>query len=158
MLGCKVERVLERQFLTSSILLVLVLKTINCSLYFGVTAKPGIAKDLIERNDIGRKTVADFIDLLLVENLTKTDKSKLPHGLQLHIKPTLDWPCSAAHNFDGNAKLHSVISFPVTFKDLMEPIFNQALKAGHVGFVTDTIIYTMFKQQPIKSYKHSRSG
>ena len=71
---------------------------------------------------------------------TKTDKSKLPHGLQLHIKPTLDWPCSAAHNFDGNAKLHSVISFPVTFKDLMEPIFNQALKAGHVGFVTDTYI------------------
>ena len=71
---------------------------------------------------------------------TKTDKSKLPHGLQLHIKPTLDWPCSAAHNFDGNAKLQSVISFPVTFKDLIEPIFNQAPKAGHVGLVTDTYI------------------
>ena len=71
---------------------------------------------------------------------TKTDKSKLPHGLQLHIKPTLDWPCSGARNFGGNAKLQSVISFPVTFKDLMEPIFNQALKAGHVGFVTDTYI------------------
>ena len=42
---------------------------------------------------------------------TKTDKSKLPHGLQLHIKLTLDWLCSAAHNFDGNAKLQSVISF-----------------------------------------------
>ena len=69
---------------------------------------------------------------------TKTDKSKLPHGLQLHIKPILDWPCSAAHKFDGNAKLQSVISFPVTFKDLMEPIFNQALKARHAGFVTDT--------------------
>ena len=23
------------------------------------------------------------------------------HGLQSHIEPTLDWPCSAAHNFDG---------------------------------------------------------
>ena len=34
---------------------------------------------------------------------TKTDMSKLPHGLQSHIEPTLDRPCSAAHNFDGNA-------------------------------------------------------
>ena len=34
---------------------------------------------------------------------TKTDKSKLPYGLQSHIEPTLDWPCSAAHNFDVNA-------------------------------------------------------
>ena len=34
---------------------------------------------------------------------TKTDKSKLPHGLQLHIVSALDWPCSAAHNLDGNA-------------------------------------------------------
>ena len=32
----------------------------------------------------------------------------------------------------------------------MEPIFNRALKAGHVGFVTYT--YIMYKQQPIKSY------
>ena len=29
---------------------------------------------------------------------------------------------------------------PVTFKDLMASIFNQALKVGHVGFVTDTYI------------------
>ena len=29
---------------------------------------------------------------------TKTDKSKLLHGLQSLIEPTLDWPCSAAHN------------------------------------------------------------
>ena len=34
---------------------------------------------------------------------TKTDKSKLPHGLQAHIEPTLDWLCSAANNFDVNA-------------------------------------------------------
>ena len=60
------------QFLASPILSVLVLKTMNCSLYFGVAAKPGIAKDLIEPDGIGRKAVADFIDLLLVENLTLT--------------------------------------------------------------------------------------
>ena len=81
---------------------------------------------------------------------TKTDKSKRLHGLQSHIEPTLDWPCSAVHNFDSNAILQSIIAFPVTFKDLMEPVFNQALfnqallnqalKAGHVGFVTHTYI------------------
>ena len=71
---------------------------------------------------------------------TQTDKSKLMHVLQSHIEPTLDWPCSAAHNFDGNAILQSIIAFPVTFNDLMEPVFNQALKAEHVGFVTDTYI------------------
>ena len=32
-------------------------------------AKPGIAKDLIEADDIDRKAVADFIDSLLVKNL-----------------------------------------------------------------------------------------
>ena len=35
----------------------------------------------------------------------------------------------------------------------MEPEFNQALKAGHVSFVTDTYI----QLQSIKSYKRSRS-
>ena len=69
---------------------------------------------------------------------TETDKSKLLHGLQSHIEPTLDWPCSAAHNFDGNAILQSIIAFPVTFKGLMEPVFNQVLKAGYVSFVTAT--------------------
>ena len=71
---------------------------------------------------------------------TKTDKSKLLHGLQSHIETTLDWSCSAAQNFDGNAILQSIIAFPVTFKGLMEPVFSQAPKAGHVGFVTDTYI------------------
>ena len=33
---------------------------------FGVPAKTGIAEDLIEADDIGRKAVADFIDTLLV--------------------------------------------------------------------------------------------
>ena len=69
-----------------------------------------------------------------------TDKSKLPHGLQSHIEPTLDWPCSAAHNFDGNTTLQSIIAFPVTFKDPMAPVFNQALKAGHDGF---TVIHCL---------------
>ena len=41
-------------------------------LSFGVPAKPGIAKDLIEADDIARKAVADLIDLLLVENLSFT--------------------------------------------------------------------------------------
>ena len=36
-------------------------------LSFGVPAKPGIAKDLIEADDIGRKAVADFIASLLVK-------------------------------------------------------------------------------------------
>ena len=36
-------------------------------LSFGVPAKPDIAKDLIETNDIGRKAVADFIDSLLAK-------------------------------------------------------------------------------------------
>ena len=32
--------------------------------------KRGIAKDLIEADDIGRKAVADFIDSLLVKNMS----------------------------------------------------------------------------------------
>ena len=36
------------------------------SLTFGVPAKPGIDKDLIEADDIGRKAAADSIDSLLV--------------------------------------------------------------------------------------------
>ena len=44
-------------------------------LYFlsvGVPAKSGIAKDRNEANDIDRKAVADFIDSLLVGNLSFT--------------------------------------------------------------------------------------
>ena len=42
----------------------------NCTfLSFCVLAKPGIAKDLIEADDIGRKAVADFIDSLLVKSV-----------------------------------------------------------------------------------------
>ena len=71
---------------------------------------------------------------------TRTDKFKLLHGLQSHIELIFDWPCSAAHNSDGNAILQSITAFPVTFKGLMEPVFNQALKRGHVGLVTNTYI------------------
>ena len=41
-------------------------------LSFGDPAKPDIAKDLFEADDIARKAVADFIDSLLVENLSFT--------------------------------------------------------------------------------------
>ena len=41
-------------------------------LSFGVPAKPGKAKNHIEADDIVRKAVADFIDSLLVENLSFT--------------------------------------------------------------------------------------
>ena len=49
----------------------------------------------------------------------------------------------------------------------MAPVFKQALKAGHVGFVSDTYIqcisssqyiYTMYKQQSIKSSKRSEDN
>ena len=58
---------------------------------------------------------------------TKIYKPKLLYDLQSHIEPTLDWQCSAAHSFDSNAILHSRIAFPDTFKDMTEPVFNQAL-------------------------------
>ena len=47
-------------------------------LSFGVPAKPGIAKELIEADDIGRKAVAVFIDSLLVKkNLSFTTHKML---------------------------------------------------------------------------------
>ena len=63
----------------------------------------------------------------------KTDKSKVPHGLQSRIVPTLDWPCSAAHNFDGNALTTEHNSFSCHLQGSDAPVFNQALRAGHVG-------------------------
>ena len=66
LLRCKVERVLEAvsgftnpfcsSFEDNELYL----------LYFGVPAMPGIAKDLIEADDIGREAVADSTDSLLV--------------------------------------------------------------------------------------------
>ena len=46
-------------------------------LSFGVPAKPGIAKDLIEADDIGRKAVADYIDLLLAKNICLLQPHKM---------------------------------------------------------------------------------
>ena len=45
-------------------------------LSFCVPAKPGIAKDLIEANGIGRKDVADFIDSLLAKKSVFHDPIK----------------------------------------------------------------------------------
>ena len=69
----------------------------------------------------------------------KTDKSKFLHGFQSHIEPILDWPCCAAHNIDGNAILeHNSFSCHLQGSDGTG--IDQALKAGHAGFVTDTYI------------------
>ena len=71
MLRCKVEGVLEavsgftNPFSSS-------FEDNELYLLFRVPAKPGIAKDLIEADTIGRKAVADFIDSILVENLSFT--------------------------------------------------------------------------------------
>ena len=64
LLRCKVELVLETMSGFTNPLGI-VLKTMNCT--FCVPAKPGIAKDLIEADDIGRKAVADFTDSLLAK-------------------------------------------------------------------------------------------
>ena len=46
-------------------------------MYSGVPAKPGIAKDLIEVGDIGRKAAADFIDSLLVKTICLSQLHKM---------------------------------------------------------------------------------
>ena len=69
--------------------------------------------------------------------ISKTDKSKLSHGLQSHIEPTLDLPCSAAHNFDVNAVTTEHNSFSCHLQESDCISIHQALRAGHVGFVTD---------------------
>ena len=68
LLGCKVERVIESvsgftnpfSFEDNELYF----------LSFGVPTKPGIAKDLLKADDIGRKAVADFINSLLVDNMS----------------------------------------------------------------------------------------
>ena len=67
LLRCKVERVLEA---VSGFTNPVTSSFEDHELYFlsfGVPAKPGIAKDLIEANDIGRKAFADLVYSLLVE-------------------------------------------------------------------------------------------
>ena len=67
MLRCKVERVLEAVSGFTNPFNSCFEDNELYFLSFGVPAEPGIAKDLIEADDIGRKAVADFIDLLLVK-------------------------------------------------------------------------------------------
>ena len=63
LLRCKVERVLEAvSGFTNPLSSSFEDNEVYC-LYFGIPAKPGIAK----ADDIDRKAVADFIDLLLVD-------------------------------------------------------------------------------------------
>ena len=72
LLRCKVERVLEA---VSGFTNPLSSSFGDNKLYFlsfSVPAKPGIAKDLIEADDTGRKAVAEFTDSLLFENLSFT--------------------------------------------------------------------------------------
>ena len=72
LLRCEVERVLEAVFGFTN---PFISSFEDNELYFlpsGVAAKPGIAKDLIEADVIGRKAVADFIESILVENLSFT--------------------------------------------------------------------------------------
>ena len=76
--------------------------------------------------------------MVTVRISTKTDKSKLQHGLQSHIEPTLVWQRSAAHNFDSNAVTTEHNSFSCHLQE--SDGTNQVLMAGHVGFVTDTYI------------------
>ena len=47
---------------------------------FGVPAKPGIAKDLVEADDIGSKAVADFIESLLVKRICLSQPHKMPQA------------------------------------------------------------------------------
>ena len=64
LLRCRVERVLEAFSGFTNPFSSSFEDNILYFLSFGVTAKPGIAKDLIEADDIGRKAVVDFIDSL----------------------------------------------------------------------------------------------
>ena len=72
LLRCKVERVLEAVSGFTNLFNSSFADNELYLLSFGVAAKPDIAKDLIEADGIGKKAVADFIDSLLVENLSFT--------------------------------------------------------------------------------------
>ena len=88
---------------------------------------------------------------------TKTDKSKLQHGLQSHIEPTLDWPCSAAHNADVYAVTTEHNSFSCHIHGSEGTSIQPGTK-GRACWFCHRYIYTMCKQQSMKSYKHSPRG
>ena len=64
LLRCKVERVLEAVSGSTNPFCSSIEDNELYFLSFGVPAKPGIAKDLIEADDISRENVADYIDSL----------------------------------------------------------------------------------------------
>ena len=80
---------------------------------------------------------------------TKTDKSKLPHGLQSHFEPTLDLPCSAAHNFECNAVTTEHNSFSCHLQGSGGTSIQPGTK-GRACWFCHRHIYTMDKQQSIK--------
>ena len=63
LLRCKVERVLKAVSVFTNPFSSSFEDNVLYFLSFCVTAKPGKAKDLIEADDIGRKAVADFIEV-----------------------------------------------------------------------------------------------
>ena len=72
LLRCKVERVLEAVSGFTNPFSSSFEDNEVYFLSFCVPAKPSIAKDLIDADDIGTKAVADLIDSLLVENRSFT--------------------------------------------------------------------------------------
>ena len=76
---------------------------------------------------------------------TKTDNNE----------PTLDWPCSAAHNVDVNAVTTEHNSFSCHLHGSDGTSIQPGTK-GRACWFCHRYIYTMYKQQFIKSYKHSR--
>ena len=72
LLRCKVERVQEAVYGFTNPFSSSFEDNELYFLSFGVPAKPGIDKDLIEADGIGKNAVADFNDPLLVENLSFT--------------------------------------------------------------------------------------
>ena len=77
LLRCKVERVLETVSGFTNPFSSSFEENEVCFLSFCVPAKPGTAKDVVEADAIGRKAVADFIDSLIVENLSFTIPSNV---------------------------------------------------------------------------------
>ena len=57
-------------------------------------SKPGIAMELIEADDIGRKAVEDFIDSLLVKNLSFT-KIGSEYDQEIPQSQTVDNPVAS---------------------------------------------------------------
>ena len=84
---------------------------------------------------------------------TKTDNSKLLHFLESHIEPTIDWPSCAAYITDGDVILQSLIIFLSRIS--IQPVTKGIVVCYHHIYIH---VNTLYKQQPIKSYKRSCRG